>query len=106
MATDNYTILHDIWLKGTNDYQQRIPEPTQTNIDSTMGALFDPMNLNYFMLNLCLQLELSACLFFIVGFGCVALSITTIKNSAKRIADLILIRYTNFQKIQTRIIIW
>lgn len=48
MATDNYTILHDIWLKGTNEYQQRIPEPTQTNIDSTMGALFDPMNLNYF----------------------------------------------------------
>lgn len=48
MATDNYTILHDIWLRGTNDFQQRIPEPTQTNIDSTMGALFDPMNLNYF----------------------------------------------------------
>lgn len=48
MATDNYTILHDIWLNGTNDYQQRIPEPTQTNIDATMGALFDPMNQNYY----------------------------------------------------------
>ena len=48
MATDNYTILHDIWLRGTNDYQQRVPEPTQTNIDATMGALFDPMNQNYF----------------------------------------------------------
>ena len=48
MATDNYTILHDIWLKNTNDYQQRIPEPTQTNIDKTVGALFDPMNQNYF----------------------------------------------------------
>ena len=48
MATNNYTILHDIWLKNTNDYQQRIPEPTQTNIDKTIGALFDPMNLNYF----------------------------------------------------------
>lgn len=48
MAVDNYTILHDIWLRGTNDYQQRIPEPTQTNIDQTMGALFDPMNQNYF----------------------------------------------------------
>ena len=48
MATDNYTILHDIWLRNTNDYQQRIPEPTQTNIDATMGALFDPMNQNYF----------------------------------------------------------
>ena len=48
MATDNYTILHDIWMRGTNDYQQRIPEPTQNNIDKTMGALFDPMNQNYF----------------------------------------------------------
>jgi len=48
MATDNYTILHDIWLRGTNDYQQRVPEPTQSNIDATMGALFDPMNQNYF----------------------------------------------------------
>ena len=48
MATNNYTILHDIWLRGTNDYQQRVPEPTQTNIDATMGALFDPMNQNYF----------------------------------------------------------
>jgi hypothetical protein len=48
MAVDNYTILHDVWLKGTNDYQQRIPEPTQTNIDQTVGALFDPMNQNYF----------------------------------------------------------
>lgn len=48
MAVDNYTILHDIWLRGTNDYQQRIPEPTQTNIAQTMGALFDPMNSNYF----------------------------------------------------------
>lgn len=48
MAVDNYTILHDIWLKNTNDYQQRIPEPTQSNIDKTMGALFDPMNQNYF----------------------------------------------------------
>ena len=48
MATDNYTILHDIWMRGTNDYQQRVPEPTQTNIDATMGALFDPMNQNYF----------------------------------------------------------
>lgn len=48
MAVDNYTILHDVWLKGTNDYQQRIPEPTQTNIAQTMNALFDPMNQNYY----------------------------------------------------------
>ena len=48
MAVENHTILHDIWLKGTNDYQQRIPEPTQTNIAATMQALFDPMNKNYY----------------------------------------------------------
>lgn len=48
MAVDNHTILHDIWLNGTNDYQQRIPEPTQTNISATMQALFDPMNKNYY----------------------------------------------------------
>ena len=48
MATDNYTILHDVWLKGTNDFQQRIPEPTQSNIDQVVGHLFDPMNQIYF----------------------------------------------------------
>lgn len=48
MATDNYTILHDIWLKNTNDFQQRIPEPTQSNINAVIDALFEPMNLNYF----------------------------------------------------------
>lgn len=48
MATDNYTILHDIWLRGTNDFQQRVPEPTQSNISKTVAALFDPMNQNYY----------------------------------------------------------
>lgn len=48
MAADNYTILHDVWLKGTNDFQQRIPEPTQSNIDQVVGHLFDPMNQIYF----------------------------------------------------------
>ena len=48
MAVDNYTILHDVWLKGTNDFQQRIPEPTQSNIDQVVGSLFDPMNNTYF----------------------------------------------------------
>lgn len=48
MATDNVTILHDVWLRGTNDFQQRIPEPTQTNIDQVIGHLFDPMNQVYF----------------------------------------------------------
>ena len=48
MATDNVTISDKIWLNGTNDFQQRIPRPTQQGVDSTMDALFDPMNRNYY----------------------------------------------------------
>lgn len=48
MAEDNVTILRDVWLKGTNDFQQRVPQPTQGNIDSVMKALFDPMNRQYY----------------------------------------------------------
>ena len=48
MATDNHTILHNIWLNGTNDFQQRIPEPTQSNISKVIQALFDPMNKMYY----------------------------------------------------------
>lgn len=48
MATDNVTILDKIWLSGTNDFQQRIPQPTQQTLKSTMEALFDPMNRNYY----------------------------------------------------------
>ena len=38
MSTDNATIIRDIWLNGTNDFQQRIPEPTQGNIQATIDA--------------------------------------------------------------------
>lgn len=48
MATDNVTILDKIWLSATNDFQQRIPQPTQQTLKSTMDALFDPMNRNYY----------------------------------------------------------
>jgi hypothetical protein len=48
MATDNATILANVWLNGTNDFQQRIPDPTQHGIDATMDALFDPMNRQYY----------------------------------------------------------
>lgn len=48
MAENNATILNKIWLNGTNDFQQRIPEPTQGNVDATMQALFDPMNSQYY----------------------------------------------------------
>ena len=44
MAENNSTILNAVWLKGTNDFQQRIPQPTQSSIDRTIDALLDPMN--------------------------------------------------------------
>lgn len=47
MAEKNSTILKTAWLNGTNDYQQRVPAPTQSNITATMDALFDPMNKQY-----------------------------------------------------------
>ena len=47
MAVNNATILTHAWLQGTNDFQQRIPEPTQGQIDSTIEALLDPMNKAY-----------------------------------------------------------
>lgn len=44
MAENNATILSTVWLNGTNDFQQRVPNPTIAGIDATMKALFDPMN--------------------------------------------------------------
>jgi hypothetical protein len=55
MATDNATIIDDIRLAGTNDFQQRIPSATQAGVTQVMKHLFDPMNgryLNDFMWNL------------------------------------------------------
>lgn len=48
MATNNSTILEKVWLSASNDFQQRIPRPTQGNIGKTVEALFEPMNRNYF----------------------------------------------------------
>lgn len=48
MAELNSTIMDKVWLYGSNDFQQRIPRPTQGNITKTIDALFDPMNRNYF----------------------------------------------------------
>lgn len=48
MAVNNSTILDKIWLSGTNDYQQRIPETTQGDIAKTQAALFAPENLNLY----------------------------------------------------------
>lgn len=44
MAVDNNTILGKALLQGTNDFAQRIPDPSQAGIKATMDALFDPLN--------------------------------------------------------------
>lgn len=44
MAVNNGTILARAWLEGTNDYQQRISDPTQSGITATIEDLFAPMN--------------------------------------------------------------
>lgn len=48
MAVNNQTIIEKVYLAATNDYQQRIPDPTQHAISDTVKALFDPMNGQYF----------------------------------------------------------
>lgn len=47
MAQTNSTILGKIWLSGTNDFQQRIPNPDVAGISATAQALFRPMNGQY-----------------------------------------------------------
>ena len=52
MAVNNNTIMAKAWLAGTNDFQQRVPDPTIAGVKATMDALFQPMNgqyLNQFM---------------------------------------------------------
>ena len=44
MAVLNSTILEKAWLSGTNDYQQRIPNPATASYAEHVAALFDPMN--------------------------------------------------------------
>lgn len=47
MAVSNTTIAGRVWLSGTNDFQQRVPNPTTQGIAATSKFLFDPMNRNY-----------------------------------------------------------
>lgn len=47
MAVDNATILDKVRLKGTDDYQQRVPSATQMGVANTARYLFDPMNRQY-----------------------------------------------------------
>lgn len=44
MAVNNSTILEKMWLNGTNDFQQRVPNPTQAGIKRTIQTIMDPMN--------------------------------------------------------------
>ena len=48
MAELNSTIIEKVWLSATNDFQQRIPDPTQGSIDATIDAIMDPMNKQYY----------------------------------------------------------
>lgn len=48
MAVLNSTILERAWLSGTNDYQQRVPNPSTSSYAEHVGALFDPMNNDLF----------------------------------------------------------
>lgn len=45
---NNNTIMAKSWLAATNDFQQRVPNPTQAGVAATMDALFQPMNAQYF----------------------------------------------------------
>lgn len=47
MPTNNATIISNIFLQGTNDYQQRVPDPSQSTIAQTAAFLFDPLNRRY-----------------------------------------------------------
>ena len=47
MPTNNTTIVGRVYLSGTNDFQQRVPNPTISGIDATSKFLFDPMNRRY-----------------------------------------------------------
>ena len=47
MATDNTTIAGRIWLNATNDFQNRVPNPSIAGMAATSEFLFDPMNRNY-----------------------------------------------------------
>ena len=44
MAVNNSTILDRVWLNGSNDYQQRVPRETVSDMDATVSYLFAPEN--------------------------------------------------------------
>lgn len=44
MAVNNSTILEKAWIEGSNDFQQRIPNPSISGYAAAVSALFDPYN--------------------------------------------------------------
>lgn len=48
MAVKNSTILTRAWLEGSNDFQQRIPNPAISSYASVVENLFSPMNNDMF----------------------------------------------------------
>lgn len=44
MAVKNSTILASAWIEGSNDFQQRVPDPSISGYQATYNALFDPYN--------------------------------------------------------------
>lgn len=48
MSVLNSTILEQVWMSGSNDYQQRIPRPLQNQYHQHVSAIFDPYNADLF----------------------------------------------------------
>lgn len=48
MSVKNNTILEKAWLQGSNDFQQRVPEPTQRGIAQTIKFLRNPLNRKFY----------------------------------------------------------
>lgn len=48
MAVKNSTVLAKAWLEGTNDFQQRIPNPSIAGYDAAIRELFEPYNHDLF----------------------------------------------------------
>lgn len=48
MAVLNSTVLERVWLSGSNDFQQRIPNPATQGYAACVEHLFDPLNADLF----------------------------------------------------------
>lgn len=48
MAVQNSTIITKAWLEGSNDFQQRIPDPQVSGYDNAITELFQPYNHDLF----------------------------------------------------------